>query len=99
MSARKDFLGVLKCYNPWASGGSAPWTPARGFAPGLPLDPTPWGLARFARSSSRYAFVITSCQKIKTGSFFHKTGNIQILAKSLDGAQNMLILVRGAVPP
>ena len=27
---------VLKCYNPWASGGSAPWTP-----PGaLPLDPT-----------------------------------------------------------
>ena len=37
MSARKAFLRSFKVlYNPWASGGSAPWTPNRA----LPLDPT-----------------------------------------------------------
>ena len=50
----KAFLGLKNPENPGASGGSAPWTPARGVAPGPhqgplsgPLDPTP--LRRYAR--------------------------------------------------
>ena len=50
------FLGLKNPENPGASGGSAPWTPARGVAPGPhqgplsgPLDPTP--LRRSLRST------------------------------------------------
>ena len=50
------FLGLKNPENPGASGVSAPWTPARGVAPGPhqgplsgPLDPTP------LRRSARYA--------------------------------------------
>ena len=71
-----------------------PGAPPPGPPPGaLPLDPTgalkrapgPHAvrLARYARSNSRFAFVINYFQISKTGSFFHKTGNFQILAKSL----------------
>ena len=50
---------VFKCWNPWASGGFAPWTPTRAVSPGPhqgpPIERAPGPHAMMGECSARFA--------------------------------------------
>ena len=96
MSARKAFLNSFKVpMSFWGlrplhpRQGPCPWTKAPGPHRALKRAPGPHAVKAHALCALELMLRVRNFnQKSKTGSFSHKTGNFQILAKSLSPAHN-----------